>query len=239
MPMAGLGSRFADAGIITPKPLIQVDGMPMFLKALSSIKDIEAKKSYIFVIQEKHDIEQGLEGLITSALPEAKVIKLPSVTRGAAETALMAREYIDLNAGTIVMDCDLWFQSNDYNELVSKSLDNPELVSGVLLTFKATSPRYSYAEVDDNGYVTNTAEKKVISDNAITGAYYFSTGKLFLSTAERLLQSNLSLDVPEYYLSSMYNILLADNHKISLAMVDTHESFGTPEELANYEGKHA
>jgi CTP:phosphocholine cytidylyltransferase-like protein len=33
VPMAGLGSRFADAGYAQPKPLIPVSGAPMVVQA--------------------------------------------------------------------------------------------------------------------------------------------------------------------------------------------------------------
>ncbi|HSX29838.1 MAG TPA: hypothetical protein VLE73_04750 [Candidatus Saccharimonadales bacterium] len=48
MPMAGAGSRFAKAGFTTPKPLIQVDGKPMFMKALSALEPIKANKHYTY-----------------------------------------------------------------------------------------------------------------------------------------------------------------------------------------------
>jgi len=33
MPMAGEGKRFQEAGIQIPKPLIDIDGEPMFIKS--------------------------------------------------------------------------------------------------------------------------------------------------------------------------------------------------------------
>ena len=37
MPMGGLGQRFRDVGVFTPKPLIEVGGIPMFKRALRSL----------------------------------------------------------------------------------------------------------------------------------------------------------------------------------------------------------
>ena len=34
MPMAGNGSRFSEQGYTVPKPLIEVDGKPMFVQAI-------------------------------------------------------------------------------------------------------------------------------------------------------------------------------------------------------------
>ena len=50
MPMGGLGSRFAKEGYKTPKPLIEVDGKPMFMRALDSFKPLK-NAAHIFVIR--------------------------------------------------------------------------------------------------------------------------------------------------------------------------------------------
>ena len=37
MPMAGEGSRFLQEGWTIPKPLIELNGVPLFLRAISSV----------------------------------------------------------------------------------------------------------------------------------------------------------------------------------------------------------
>ncbi len=234
MPMAGLGSRFTNAGFTTPKPLIEVDGIPMFQKALSSIEQITAEKTFHFVIRQEHVNTQGLDKLITGALPEAIITTLPKMTRGAVETALATRKSLEPSEGLIVMDCDLWFHSAGYNKMVEDSLNDVSDIGGGLLTFKADNPRYSYAKFGADGIVTETAEKRVISNHAITGAYYFATAKTFTDAADKLLQQPLSNTMPEYYLSLLYNILINEGKKIQATSVDDFASFGTPEELMAY-----
>jgi dTDP-glucose pyrophosphorylase len=235
MPMAGLGSRFAKAGFETPKPLIEVDGQPMFRKALESIQAIEADKSYLFVIRQEHVDSQQLDQLIKSALPEAQITVIPEMTRGAAETALAAKELLNPDDGLIIMDCDLWFQSASYNQMVQNSLSGQSDIAGGLLTFASDNPRYSYAKVGSDDIVTETAEKRVISDHAITGAYFFAAARDFTGTTLRLLQEPLSDKMPEYYISFLYNILINEREKIQAAYVDEFASFGTPEELEAYQ----
>lgn len=236
MPMAGAGSRFANAGYSTPKPLIEVDGHAMFMKALSSLDNISAPRKYIFVIRQEHVDKQNLDNLIRSVLPEAEVVILPEVTRGAAETALSAKNRLDPNSPLIVMDCDLWFKSQSYADMVSSCLENASDLGGGLLTFEADNPRYSYAKVDDKDLVLRTAEKKVISNHAITGAYFFANAKIFTDSAEKLMHLPINEDMPEYYMSLLYNILLDEGKKIQATYVDEFASFGTPEELQTYQG---
>ncbi len=234
MPMAGLGSRFANAGFELPKPLIEVDSVAMFLKAISSIKAIDAEKEYYFIIRQEHAYKQALDSLIKNALPEANVIIIPKITRGAAETAAAALPHLSDSDALIIMDCDLWFSSASYNKMVEESLREASDIAGGVLTFKADNPRYSYAKIDSSGLVMETAEKKVISDSAITGAYFFANTRVFADAVDTLMSQPLSDDMPEYYLSFLYNILIDEGKKIKAAKVDEFASFGTPEELSDY-----
>jgi dTDP-glucose pyrophosphorylase len=235
MPMVGLGSRFAKEGISTPKPLIEVDGMPMFRKALSSLDNINAQKSYYFVIRQEHVNTLHLDRLITDALPEAHIIVLPKLTRGAAESALAAKPELNLNDAVILLDCDLWFKSESYNKMVERSLTGEQTIAAGLLTFSAKDARYSYALIGDDNLVVRTAEKEVISHNAITGAYFFAKGSTFTEATEVLLTQSLSDTMKEYYVSYVYDVLLKKGDQVKAATVDQFASFGTPEELQTYE----
>ena len=53
IPMAGRGSRFADVGIETPKPLIDVRGRPMYSWAVDSLPLAHAER-LIFVCLAEH-----------------------------------------------------------------------------------------------------------------------------------------------------------------------------------------
>lgn len=232
--MGGLGSRFSNAGYTTPKPLIPVDGMPMFKKALSSIEDIHTDIDYHFVIRKEHADKLHLDTLITTTLPSANVVIIPEMTRGAAETAYAAAPHLDPESPLIIMDCDLWFKSQSYTNIIKEVLSGQSSIKGGLLTFRADNPRYSYAQIEADDLVTKTAEKKVISNHAITGAYLFESAKVFTHATQLLLEQPLSEQMPEYYISNLYNIILSEGGAIKAGYVDEFASFGTPEELSAY-----
>ena len=54
IPMAGAGSRFSEAGYDLPKPLIDVNGIPM-IQAV--VDNLGFKGTYIFVVQKSSSIE--------------------------------------------------------------------------------------------------------------------------------------------------------------------------------------
>lgn len=232
MPMGGLGQRFRDAGIDTPKPLIDVNGTPMFKKALASYDDYPGEKRHIFVIRKDTDKQYNLANQIKEILPDAQIKVLDHNTRGAVETCMIAEEFIDPDLPLVIIDCDIAFDAGNYFELIQQSIQNNSY-DGLLLSFDSDQPRYSYAEIDENNIVRRTAEKVVISNNALMGAYFFTNASNFLDAAHQLMSDDISESMKEYYVSLIYNILIENNKRIGLAK-GTFYCFGTPEELRAY-----
>ncbi len=229
MPMGGLGSRFTDAGYTTPKPLIEVDGKPMFLRALDSFTSA-TNMQHLFVIRREHDEKYNLANEILALLPNAKIAILDHDTQGAVETCLVAESLIDDTLPITIADCDIYFESQTYFETISQ----PNLPDGMLLTFISSDPRYSYVELDGSNTAVRTAEKVVISDHAILGGYFFRSGAIFKEVAKSFVSNPLPDGLKEYYMSHLFNILLGRKANITVADVDTMHIFGTPEELNAY-----
>lgn len=238
LPMAGRGSRFANAGFVTPKPLIPVDGEPMFLHALRSFDGISADKAHTIVIREEHDKQYGLREQLKRHLPEANIVMTNETPIGATKDALRSSPHLRPDDVVVVMDCDFRFSSQAYNEMAERVLRNELGIAAGLLTFTSTDPRYSFAETDDDGYVIRTAEKQAISNRAIWGAYFFGRADTLMEAGEELLRQPLSEAMKEYYISFLYNLILAKGGKVLAAPVDEYASFGTPEELDAYVGAH-
>lgn len=235
MPMAGEGSRFLKEGWTTPKPLIELKGQPLFKHAISSVTDKEIQMKYSFIVRQEHIDKYQIDDGIKSFLPEANVFSVMKTTRGAVETCLMAESAIADDDAVIVMDCDLEFRSKKFIEIIKRILSTPieDAEGGALVSFYSNEPRYSYAEIGENGYVVRTAEKEVISSHALCGAYLFSSGKRFRQIAHQLLDEPV-FTKPEYYVSLLFNYLLKDGEKVELAPMEEYYSYGTPEELSRY-----
>lgn len=236
MPMGGLGSRFTKAGYATPKLMIDVDGKPMFMRALDSFKHIQ-NIEHIFVIRSEHEEQYGLSAQIHGYLPNAKIALLDHDTRGAVETCLVARDLIDDRLPITVADCDIYFESVGYFDKIAH-LAETNKPDGMLLTFSSDDPRYSYVELDADGHAVRTAEKVAISSHAILGGYFFRSGELFKSLADEFLQKGLPENLSEYFMSHLFNILLEHKGIIEIADIDVMHIFGTPEELNAYLNHH-
>ncbi len=232
MPMAGEGSRFRNAGWNTPKPLIELDGKPLFVRAIESVKVDGAPMKYSVIVRQEHIDDYGIDRSIKSILPEAQVYSVEKTTRGAVETCLIAESGIADDDAVVVMDCDLEFRSEAYRQIIEDSLSYNDVSGGALVSFESDLPKYSYAELDGNGNVVRTAEKEVISNHALCGAYFFASGKEFKEVAHRLLEA--PMEKPEFYVSLLYNLLLKKGDNVKLAPMEDYRSYGTPEELSKY-----
>src|SRR5210317_1905030 len=144
IPMAGAGSRFAQAGYTFPKPLIDVNGRPMIQVVVDNI-GLEA--NYIFVVQKEHREKYNLDTMLGLIAPKCKIVEVDGITEGAACTALLAKEYID-------NDNPLFFANSDQYvewEPVQFMYDMQETqADGGIVTFKATHPKWSFAKIDEN-----------------------------------------------------------------------------------------
>lgn len=232
MPMGGLGSRFTKLGYKTPKPLIEVDGKPMFMRALDSFSKI-TNIQHIFVIRKEHDLAYNLSKRIKDQLPNAKISILDHDTKGAVETCLIAEGFIDDNLPITIADCDIYFESTTYFKKIN-NLQNSDTIDAMLLTFPSSDARYSYVELDGSDKAIRTAEKVVISNHAILGGYFFKSGKLFKETAKEFMESGLPVGLKEFYMSHIFNILIKKGNTISIADIDIMHIFGTPDELNAY-----
>ena len=227
VPMAGAGKRFADAGYIFPKPLIEINNKPMIQWVLESLN---LKANYIFIIQKEHQEKYNVKSVLNVLQPNCKIIELDHITEGAACTALLAKKFINNSDPLIIANSDQyikWNSSKAIYDFNSKNLD------GAILTFEAIHPKWSYAKCDDQGFVTEVAEKKVISKNATVGIYYWKHGSDYVNSAEKMIEKNVRVN-NEFYVCPVYNELLLRKKKVKIYNVDEMHGLGTPEDLNNF-----
>ena len=231
-PMAGAGSRFNDHGYDCPKPLIELEGEPFFKRAADSIISRVKYERLVFVVLKEHVDRFDIDKEIRKYYKDAKIIVLPKILPGALMTAMEGAKAIHNEYPVIFMDCDLMFTSEQlYEYYGSDDYDS----AGTLLTFRSDKDRYSYAKVEDLEIAENvvvkvakaTAEKKVISEYAIAGAYGFINTSVFLKACEKYLKE---CPYDEYYMSGLYDQMIAAGRRVRVFETDTYCSFGTPEE---------
>ena len=231
IPMAGAGSRFEQAGYTFPKPLIEVNSKPMIQVVVENL-NIDA--NYIYVVQKSHREKYNLDTMLNLITPGCKIVEVDGLTEGAACTALLAKDFIDNESPLFFANSDQ-FVEWDSNEFMYKMQESN--CDGGIVTFKATHPKWSFAKIDDNGFVTEVAEKKPISDNATVGYYYWKHGSDFIKYAEQMIERNIRVN-NEFYVCPVFNQAIEDCKKIRIFESSKMWGLGTPEDLKFYLENH-
>ena len=227
IPMAGAGSRFEQAGYTFPKPLIDVKGNPMIQLV---VDNLNIKANYIYVVQKKHREKYNLDTLLNLITPGCKIVETEGVTEGAACTALLAKEYINLENPLFFANSDQ-FVEWDSNEFMYKM--NETDADGGIVSFRATHPKWSFAKVNEEGLVTEVAEKNPISDIATVGYYYWKHGSDFVKYAEQMIEKDIRVN-NEFYVCPVFNQAIEDGKKIRTFDIPKMWGLGTPEDLKEY-----
>lgn len=231
IPMAGAGSRFEKAGYTFPKPLIEVKGKPMIQVV---VENLNIKANFIYVVQKSHREKYNLDTLLNLITPGCKIVEVEGITEGAACTALLAKKYINSNKPLFFANSDQ-FVSWDSNEFMYKM--NETGCDGGIVTFKATHPKWSFAKIDDQGLVTEVAEKNPISDIATVGFYWWKKGSDFVKYAEEMIKENIRVN-NEFYVCPIFNQAISSGKQIRTFNINKMWGLGTPEDLTRYLEEH-
>jgi len=227
IPMAGAGSRFEKAGYSFPKPLVEVQKKPMIQEV---VENLNVDAQHIFIVQKSHCEKFNLKDTLAQISSNCIIVQVDGVTEGAANTTLLAKEYINNNEPLLIANSDQYVEW-DSNEFMY-SMAGDQIDAGIL-TFKSTHPKWSYAKLNENGFVCEVAEKKPISDIATVGIYYWSKGSDYVKYAEQMIQQNVRVN-NEFYVCPVFNEAIKDGKKIKIFEIEKMWGLGTPEDLRFY-----
>jgi dTDP-glucose pyrophosphorylase len=230
IPMAGAGSRFEKAGYSFPKPLIDVKGEPM-IKVVSENLNLDA--NFIYIVQKSHREKYNLDTLLNLISPNCKIVEVDGVTEGAACTTLLAKEFINNDDSLILANSDQFIEW-DSNEFMYKMKETD--VDGGIVTFESTHPKWSFAKLNEFGFVSEVAEKNPISDIATVGIYYWKKGSDYVKYAEQMISKNVRVN-NEFYVCPVFNEAIPDGKKVINYRIDKMWGLGTPEDLVTYLNK--
>lgn len=229
IPMAGLGSRFQQAGFKTPKPFIDVRGRPMYAWATESLP-LDLSTRLIFVLlssqPEYPRLRQDIESRYSKYRP--LVLEVPDLTAGQAVTVLRTKEFINNEEPLLIHNADTAFDADPL--WAEQAIDCG--ADGALLVFPSQEKRWSYSRENAEGWVEEVREKEVISPWASTGTYWFRRGSDFVRLAEERLDQTRR-EASEYYVGPLYNDLLAKGARVKNYPIQRLYCFGTPEDLAS------
>lgn len=232
IPMAGRGTPFEKAGYAFPKPLIDIKGKTMIELVVNNLRP-KCGHKFIFICQrslyEKYDLHNILKNATKNKF---EVVQINGTTEGAACTALLATQYINNDDELIIANSDqhIGIKMDDF---IKKARAGKK--DGLILTFKSNHPRWSYARTDDKGKVIEVAEKKVISEHATVGVYYYLKGSDFVKGAEAMIHKNIRHN-NEFYICPVFNEFIINGKNIYTYEISESKmnGLGTPEDVNKF-----
>ena len=236
IPMAGEGERFINAGYKTPKPLINIDGLPMVVRAAKSLPSADL---WIFICRESHIKGSNIDKILTKHFPGALVLSIDHLTEGQLSTCLLAKEYLMPDDQLTIGACDnsMSYDQGALNGLIDRN-------DAIIWTFRKNSvvlqnPKmYGWVTVDESSHATGVSCKVPISDDpvhdhAIVGSFSFKKADYFLECSNKVINKNRRIN-NEFYLDIVMDECILNGYNVSPFEIDDYICWGTPKDLEVY-----
>ncbi len=230
IPMAGLSSRFFEAGYNKPKYMLEAHDRTLFEHSVRSFERYFSNVPFVFIVRDVFNtpdfVKNSAEAL---GIAKFRIVILENETRGQAETVYLALKKLKIENGPITI-----FNIDTFRPGF-KFPDSSLIGDGFLEVFEGTGDNWSFARpMNDNSMrVAETAEKKPISNLCSDGLYHFSNASDFIeSFNEYKSRPRKEWTKGELYIAPLYNFLIKNNRNIFYSKIPASRVIfcGTPDE---------
>lgn len=237
IPMSGIGKRFIDAGYSDPKPLIDVDGVPM----IHHVIDLFSETNFHFICNEKHLQETSMKKILLNKVPTAIITSVPNNGRkGPVHAVTFIFDKIDDDEEVIVSYCDygtVWNYQKFLETMRSENADGGVPCYIGFHPHMLGTDHYAYVK-HTSMWLEDIQEKKPFTNSkmneyASNGTYYFKTGKILKQYFQKLIDLDMCLN-GEFYVSMVYKLMIEDKLKVKVFEIQKMLQWGTPKDLEEY-----
>ena len=195
--------------------MIDVAGVPMLRRVIDNVKTDLFEAHFIFIARRDYELE--LEPLLrASGLSSFTVKYLDEVLQGAVMTLISAATEISGELPLFVVNSDQILEFDKQSFYLQMKEDFASRASdGFVLTFEPEekTTAWSYARLNESGFIAEVKEKVVISDLATVGAYAWRTGDDFLASARKMIAADDKTN-GEFYVAPVYNYSPGSRYKV-------------------------
>ena len=240
IPMSGLGSRFVKEGYLDLKPLIHVHNHRIIEWVLRMFPEVHDP---LFICRQEHLDKTEMYDVLRTAKPKGKIVGIEGGKTGPVGALIDAFNDINDTAPVIISYCDFYMIWN-YKSFLS--LVELQDYDGAIPCYSGFHPHllprdnlYASCRVDEASELLRIREKYSFEKDKSKalhspGVYYFKSGKLLKHYCQALVDSGESLG-GEYYVSLVYNLMVADGLRIGVPQnVEHFCQWGTPRYLEDY-----
>lgn len=236
IPMGGAGARFASSTHV-PKPLIEVAGVPMVLRALD---DLPSAPHQRFVLGAQLAAAEGLREALTRASTDASFCVLDGPTDGQASTCLAGLDGVDLESPLTIGACDHGALYDD--EVLQRAMADTH--TDVWVHCARAYPgavrdpsAYGWVDATSDGRILRVSVKAPLSDPAtdpvIMGTFTFRRGRDFVAAAQRMIARNARVR-GEFYVDTCIEDAIALGLECRVLEAERYLCWGTPNDLRTF-----
>jgi hypothetical protein len=228
LPVAGNSSRFDG---LPPKWLLShPNGNIMIVEAIKGLNLSKITSIYLITIKEhvdRYDFIEVVNNQFESinCLEKLKIVILDSSTSSQPETVANAIKTENIAGQIYIKDCDNYFlESRVSGNFVSTyDLNNMDLVR---------ARNKSFVIVNDEGFLVNIVEKRVVSSEFNVGGYGFESASVFLNYYEKLS------DHSDLYISHIIYNMIVDGYYFHNSLVESYIDWGTLKDWNLFKSKY-
>jgi NDP-sugar pyrophosphorylase family protein len=255
MPLAGSSSDFSEYKL--PKPLLDIDGEPMFVTATKQLPDTRRK---IFIYTLGNESNYNISKIITDNFDKKtdstekysnkKANKSIQMNlKGAASAIYTVWDTEDqvflnkLNENPILIsacDFELEYDQDKYDLLLKdETIDIIVFVNNGTLNTGLDKNSYSWLDVDENNFVTNVNCKSYPYDDSplnhfsTIGTMFFRKGQYFAVNHNKCIGKNIKVN-NQMRVESVLNECISSGLKIKMFAIDFYCDWGNNENYKTY-----
>ena len=246
IPMAGAGSRFAEAGYTTSKPAIATTDrrtgkeLPMVVCAVRDLPGVEPDGGNVTFVDRTFHKADGVEDAIKGYFPGASFVTVDHLTEGQACTCLLAKDKIDNGEELLIAGCDNGMAFDEGRFVAEK-----ENADCLVFTYRHNEAvldnpgAYGWMRVDGDNNITGTSIKKAISENptedhAGVATFWFRRGADFVRAAEKMIREDDRVN-GEFYVDQVVRHFLDLGLRARAFEIDRYICWGTPKDYEDYQ----
>lgn len=235
--MAGMSSRFSNAGYELPKYMLQAHGKSLFSFAIESFRHYFNNTEFLFIARDIDNTENFInKEVINIGIKNFSIVILNNLTSGQAETVYLGLEKAKVHQSKpiSIFNIDTYRKNFTFPHFL-----NLNKIDGFLEVFIGKGENWSYVKPGSKlkNSVLETSEKRPISNLCCTGFYHFKNVELFNKTFKKYSQDqSIQLVRNELFIAPMYNLIINSGGDIRYQKILKKDIFifGTPEEYENF-----
>lgn len=215
-----------------PLTLTEFDGTPLIERLIAGSKAIPGAE--VIVALRGDEIAQfHLDDIVKLVDPAVRILRVDRETKGAACTALLAIEQLEVDDEVLVLNGNELIDA-DFVAAIAEFREKGYAAG--TLTFSSVHPRYSYVRLGEDGLVIEAAEKRPISRHATMGFYWFRSGNRLVEALKEVIRKDDNVG-GVYFICPAFNELILEGLPVGVRSVDAgrFHPLKSERQIANYE----